>query len=202
MYYFVQSHIVFILFSSIFLPFGQEVSLAQRDIAKAVNIKESSIYYHFKNKQDILDSLVEKFESHMKELTDMLQASMSDSHNVNAFSWDWLREFYFEQYLFDTFCNQMMRFMMIEQFHNENMRMLYERYLFELPHKIQTQSFMMLSKLGILSEQQAIKVSNDFFASITMLTFKYLLKGKLTKTKKEAFSEETFTYINRMFQED
>ena len=23
--------------------------------------------------------------------------------------------------------------------------------------------------------------------------------GKLTKTKKEAFSEETFTYINRMF---
>ena len=82
------------------------------------------------------------------------------------------------------------------------MRMLYERYLFELPHKIQTQSFMMLSKLGILSEQQAIKVGNDFFASITMLTFKYLLNGKLTKTKKEAFSEETFTYINRMFQED
>ena len=74
-------------------------SVSIRDIAKAVNIKESSIYYHFKNKQDILDSLVEKFESHMKELTDMLQASMSDSHNVNAFSWDWLREFYFEQYV-------------------------------------------------------------------------------------------------------
>ena len=105
----------------------------------------------------------------MKELTDMLQASMSDSHNVNAFSWDWLREFYFEQYLFDTFCNQMMRFMMIEQFHNENMRMLYERYLFELPHKIQTQSFMMLSKLGILSEQQAIKVSNDFLQVLQCL---------------------------------
>jgi len=51
-------------------------SVSIRDIAKAVNIKESSIYYHFKNKQDILDSLVEKFESHMKELTDMLQAIM------------------------------------------------------------------------------------------------------------------------------
>ena len=43
---------------------------------------------------------------------------------------------------------------------------------------------------------------NTAYASITMLTFKYLLNGKLTKTKKEAFSEETFTYINRMFQED
>ena len=33
-------------------------SVSIRDIAKAVNIKESSIYHHFKNKQDILDSLV------------------------------------------------------------------------------------------------------------------------------------------------
>jgi len=41
-----------------------------------------------------------------------------------------------------------------------------------------------------------------FFASITMLTFKYLLNGELTKAKKEAFSEEAFTYINRMFLED
>lgn len=71
-----------------------------------------------------------------------------------------------------------------------------------LPHRIQTQSFMMLSKLGILNEQQATKVGNDFFASITMLTFKYLLNGELTKAKKEAFSEEAFTYINRMFRED
>ena len=177
-------------------------SVSIRDIAKAVNIKERSINYHFKNKQDILDSLVEKFESHMKELTDMLQASMSDSHNVNAFSWDWLREFYFEQYLFDTFCIQFLRFMLIVEFDLDNFRFLFVGFVFELPHKIQTQSFMMLSKLGILSEQQAIKVGNDFFASITMLTFKYLLTGKLTKTKKEAFSEETFTYINRMFQED
>ena len=173
-----------------------------RDIAKTVNIKESSIYYHFRNKQDILDSLVHKYESHIRELTNMLQAAMSDTNSMNSFSWDWLREYYFEQYLFDTFCNQMMRFMMIEQFHNENMRMSYERYLFELPHRIQTQSFMILTRFGVMNEQQATKLGNDFFANITTLTFKYLLNGELTKAKKEAFSEEAFTYINRMFRED
>ena len=147
-------------------------SVSIRDIAKTVNIKESSIYYHFKNKQDILDLLVEKYESHIKELTDMLQASMLNLHDISSVSWDWLREYYFEQYLFDTFCNQMMRFMMIEQFHNENMRRLYEHYLFELPHKIQTQSFMMLTRFGVMNEQQATKLGNDFFANITTLTFK------------------------------
>lgn len=173
-----------------------------RDIAKTVNIKESSIYYHFHNKQDILDSLVRKYESYIEELTNMLQAAMSDTNSMRSFSWDWLREYYFERYLFDPFCNQMMRFMMIEQFHNENMRRLYEHYLFELPHKIQTQSFMMLTRFGVMNEQQATKLGNDFFANITTLTFKYLLNGELTKEKKDAFSEEAFAYINGMFQEE
>ena len=44
-------------------------SVSIRDIAKAVNIKESSIYYHFKNKQDILDSLVELSLIHISEPT-------------------------------------------------------------------------------------------------------------------------------------
>ena len=32
-----------------------------RDICGAVGIKESTVYYHFKNKQDILDSLFIRF---------------------------------------------------------------------------------------------------------------------------------------------
>lgn len=170
-----------------------------RDIAKTVNIKESSIYYHFRNKQDILDSLVDKYESHIKELTNMLQAAMSGMDSMRSFSWDWLREYYFEQYLFDTFCNQMMRFMMIEQFHNENMRLLYEHYLFDLPRKIQTGAFMMLTQFGIMNEQQAEECGNDFFSKMTTLTFRYLLNGELTQAKKDAFCEEAFAYIDRIF---
>ncbi len=170
-----------------------------RDIARTVNIKESSIYYHFKNKQDILDSLVDKYENHIKELTDMLQTAMFEPNNFTSFSWDWLREFYFEKYLFDTFCNQMMRFMMIEQFHNENMRRLYEYYLFELPKKIQTESFMMLARFGIMNEQQAEQSANNFFANITTLTFKYLFNGELTQAKKDSFIEDVFNFINKMF---
>lgn len=172
-----------------------------RDIAKAVNIKESSIYYHFKNKQDILDSLVEKYEGHIRELTDMLQISMSELQNVSAFSWDWMRKYYFEQYLFDPFCNQMMRLMMLEQFHNEKINALYEHYLFELPQQIQVGTFMMLARLGIMNDQQAEKNGKDFFANISMLSFKYLLNGELTKEKKDAFVEEFFSYISGMFGE-
>lgn len=99
-------------------------SVSIRDMARKVGIKESSIYYHFKNKQDILDSLVAKYENHINGLIDKLQESMSGLNMGEPFSWDWLSEFYFEQYLFEPFCNQMMRFMMIEQSHNDEMRKL------------------------------------------------------------------------------
>ena len=39
-----------------------------RDICGEVGIKESTLYYHFINKKDILDSLVEKFRSHIDGL--------------------------------------------------------------------------------------------------------------------------------------
>ena len=61
---------------------------------------------------------------------------------------------------------------------------------------------MILTKFGMMNEQQAEKAGNDFFAYITMLTFQYLLTGELTKAKKDAFDQEVFAYINRMFQED
>ena len=167
-----------------------------RDIAKTVNIKESSIYYHFKNKQDILDSIVKKYEDHIKELTNILNTSIANMDSSIPFSFESMKAYYFEQYLFDPFCNQMMRFMMIEQFHNETMQALYDRYLFELPEMIQTGTFLMMSRMVIISEQQARMISRSFFTEMTMLTFRYLLNGKLTEEKKSIFCEKAFSYFN------
>ncbi|MDE6005883.1 MAG: TetR/AcrR family transcriptional regulator [Oscillospiraceae bacterium] len=171
-------------------------AVSVRDIAKTVNIKESSIYYHFKNKQEILDSMVKKYEDHIKELTNILNTSIADMDSSIPFSFESMKAYYFEQYLFDPFCNQMMRFMMIEQFHNETMQVLYDRYLFELPETIQTGTFLMMSRMGIISEQQARMISRSFFTEMTMLTFRYLLNGELTEKKKNIFCEKAFSYFN------
>ena len=43
-----------------FARFGY-TAVSIRDICKQVGIKESSVYYHFKNKQSILDELINRF---------------------------------------------------------------------------------------------------------------------------------------------
>ena len=121
-----------------------------RDICGEVGIKESTLYYHFKNKKDILDSLIAKFKAHIdsllvhvdeitaepdkkkKKKSDEIGAQMMDSYMMDS-------------YLFDPFCNLMLRLMMIEQFHNEEIRELYEKTLFTDPYEIQLNVFNRLA---------------------------------------------------------
>ena len=90
-----------------------------------------------------------------------------------------MKDFFFEKYLFDPFCNQVMRLMMIEQFHDEKLQVLYNRYLFELPEKIQMETFRMLSRNGIMSEDESVRISKMFFSVMTTLTSKLLKKKML-----------------------
>ena len=171
-------------------------AVSVRDIAGSVNIKESSIYYHFKNKQDILDSIVKKFEEHISGLTDILNTAVSGTDLSKPFSFDAMRTYFFEQYLFDPFCNKMIRFMMIEQFSDEKMQSLYEHYLFELPERIQTGTFLLMSRNGLMSAQQAGQIGQAFFSRMTTLTFRYLLNGDLTEDKKRLFCEKAFSFFD------
>ena len=168
-----------------------------RDICGAVGIKESSLYYHFKNKRDILDSLMRKYEDHVSSLLHVLRSASVP--NGGGFSLDWLDIYFFEQYLFDPFCNRMMRLMLIEQFHNEVIREAYERWLFVEPYQIQTSVFVMLAKIGLISEADASRMEHDFFATTTMLTFKYLLNGDLSQERKDAFRKEAHDYMELLF---
>ncbi len=181
---------------SLFSTSGYE-AVSIRDICGAVGIKESSLYYHFKNKRDILDSLMCKYEDHVSSLLQVRRSASAP--NGGGFSLDWLDIYFFEQYLFDPFCNRMMRLMLIEQFHNEEIRKAYERWLFVEPYQIQTSVFAMLTETGLISEAGAHRMGHDFFATTTMLTFKYLLNGDLSQERKDAFRKEAHDYMELLF---
>lgn len=169
-----------------------------RDICGAVGIKESTVYYHFKNKQDILDSLFIRFEEHVDSLLKVLHSPDAWNHSQSP-SFGWIDTYFFDQYLLDPFCNRMMRLMLIEQLHNKEIQQKYSRWLFEEPYRIEMSVFETLSQLGIMSKESSEQTGKGFYAYITMLVFKYLLNGKLTARKKNAFCEEAHSYIASSF---
>lgn len=168
-----------------------------RDICGEVGIKESTLYYHFKNKMDILDSLIAKFKEHIEGLLIHIDEMPSGkTKKKNAGSTDIIDSYMMDSYLFDPFCNLMIRLMMIEQFHNEEMRALYEKTMFTDPYDIYLRVFRMLATKGTFHESQVDAIVRRYHAYMTMLTYRYLLNGELTEERKKAYKKEVHALMN------
>ena len=171
-----------------------------RDICGEVGIKESTLYYHFKNKKDILDSLIDKFKTHIEELlvhTDEIDGkpSVFEDKTENDKGIHMMYSYMMDSYLFDPFCNLMLRLMMIEQFHNEEIRELYEKMIFNDPYEIQLNIFRRLAANGVIPGEDIEALVKDFHSHLTTLTFKYLLNGDLTEERKAAYKNEVWEYM-------
>ncbi len=172
-----------------------------RDICGEVGIKESTLYYHFKNKKDILDSLVEKFRTHIDGLlthVDEITEKPAEKKGKNIEN-QMVDSYMMDSYLFDPFCNLMLRLMMIEQFHNEEIRALYEKTLFTDPLEIQMNIFKKLAATGVFPEKDVEWIVKEYHSYMTMLTFKYLLNGELTEKRKKAYQKEVHDLMTRRF---
>ncbi|MCR5384559.1 MAG: TetR/AcrR family transcriptional regulator [Saccharofermentans sp.] len=172
-----------------------------RDICGEVGIKESTLYYHFKNKKDILDSLIEKFRNHIDGFLSHIDEIPGDGQQKKGKKNDIasskiMDTYMMDSYLFDPFCNLMIRLMMIEQFHNEEIRVLYEKTLFTDPYEIYMNVFKRLAAQGAFPEEQAEIIVRQYHAYMTMLTYKYLLNGELTEERKKAYAKEVHKIMN------
>ena len=171
-----------------------------RDICGEVGIKESTLYYHFKNKMDILDSLIAKFKDHisglLSHIDEIPKNPSGKTKKKNAGSTDIIDSYMMDSYLFDPFCNLMIRLMMIEQFHNEELRALYEKTMFTDPYEIYLRVFKMLAAQGAFSESQVDAIVRRYHAYMTMLTFRYLLNGELTEERKKAYKKEVHALMS------
>ena len=178
-----------------------------RDICGEVGIKESTLYYHFKNKKDILDSLINKFREHIDSLlVHVDEIDGAPDKNIKTKTKkdqetgiQVMDSYMMDSYLFDPFCNLMLRLMMIEQFHNEEIRALYEKTLFTDPYEIQMSVFKKMATAGAFPQEQVEWFVKEYHSYMTMLTFKYLLNGELTAKRKKAYTKEVHDFMAAKF---
>ena len=116
-----------------------------RDICAQVNIKESSVYYHFKNKQAIFDELLHRFEQVATDMMIRLEQSLSvQSCFMEKPFYQTVCDTFFENYFMDDFCNKIMRLLLIEQFGNSEVQKIYDCWMFEKPLEFQSKVFYTL----------------------------------------------------------
>lgn len=172
-----------------------------RDICGQVQIRESSVYYYFKNKQAIFDELLCQFQEKANSMMSQLENSLTDNNSYNNNFYMQVCDCYFENYLMDEFCNKIMRLLLIEQMNNEKMQQIYDKWLFSEPLKFQSKVFSKLMEIGFIKKNDNDYLAVKYYAPIFLFAQKWLFSKKLSDENKNAFRLDAYKHIERFFKE-
>lgn len=173
-----------------------------RDICKRVNIKESSVYYHFKNKQAILDEILSRFgEAASTAMRELEEEAGSTKISLNEIFFGLIGNRFFEKYLMDGFCNMVLRLLLIEQAGNSGLQEIYDRWIFEEPLAFQQRMFELLAKNGVIKSRDSRYLAIKYYGPAYMFAQRWLFCGELSEERKQAFRKDIFRHIQKLFNE-
>lgn len=161
-------------------------SSSVRDIAAKIGIKDSSLYFHYRNKQAILDSLMDKFirtsEQMMAFLSEVIEniTAIDDEHFFNV------TEQYIQNYFMDRFIGRFIMVMNHERSHNEQLREQYICWCIKKPIEFQTTMIEKLQNIGYLKKLDAQHIALEYYAPIFLL-FNQYMNHNYTDKDKETF---------------
>ena len=148
-----------------------------RDIADAVGIKDSSLYNHYKSKQEIFDYVIKKYEKSFQEKffsfykKDEVSADsiilFNDSEMVSK-----LGRQLFISFVSDDDNNRLRKLLVTEMHHNNEIKKIYASYLKE-PIVWTTILFKKMMSTGILVKTDAQPLAYEFMAPIYTLLTEY-----------------------------
>lgn len=155
-------------------------AISVRDIAKAVGIKASSLYNHFKNKQDIFDTIINKYSEHVKKFLERINPSNICSdiklNNTKHIS----DELYFKKsmdmfkfYLEDEYMIKFRKLLTIEQFKNNKIANLYNELFIDDILNFQVKIFEVLMNSNILVKKDPYILALQFYSPVFLLFYKF-----------------------------
>lgn len=151
-----------------------------RDIASQVGVRESALYKHFKNKQDILDSIMVVMNERIElayqenEVPEVITEDVSQAYKelslekLCEIAWN-----LFSLFTKDPVVSNYRRLLMREQFGNEQAARQYgESYLLGVVHK-QGKTFAKLVEGKLFREENPEIIALQFYGPILLLFQQY-----------------------------
>ncbi|MFT8351243.1 TetR/AcrR family transcriptional regulator [Clostridium saccharoperbutylacetonicum] len=154
-------------------------AISVRDIAKSVGIKASSLYNHFKNKQDILDTIISKYSAYISNFFDhtMHNCYINEIviNKIKYFS----EEYFFKDsieifmfYLKDEYVVKFRKLLIIEQFNNSEIANIYNKIFVEDILNFHTNIFELLMDENVVIKKDPYILALQFYSPAFLLFYK------------------------------
>jgi len=174
-------------------------AVSVRDISGAVGIKESSLYNHFKNKQDIFDTILKEYSNRWDAIFNNLQITGEDMEfavdsrtiemykNMTNEDFAQIAGTIFDYYMTDEINVKFRRMLTIEQYRSEDIAKLFRKISFDDSIEYQAQLFDALIKTGCFIEVDPYILAIEFFSPIFLIFYKYDNKNEELQNAKKLF---------------
>jgi len=153
-----------------------------RDIAGAMDMKQSALYNHFKNKDEILETLVSELTSSAivtifndKEVSELHKQGKSLLMSIATT---------FKLIGFDGQNEALLKLLMQEIYRNERIREIYNEYFYQENVKKLSSLFFMMMQDEMIKSSDPLLLANEFFSPL----FFYQMQVSLLKLDKKSTS--------------
>ena len=176
-----------------------------RDIAGQLNMTQAALYKHYKNKQDIFDSIIERMKENERARAGEYNMPAVDEpaggEGYASLSVSQLKLYSLIMFLYwteDPFASSCRKMLSLEQYHNYQASMLYQQYLiggqFDYMEKIITE----LIKQGQWAKGDARSMAVEFYGTILAMIFIY--DGAEDKEKVKADLKEHIGRVTKKYK--
>jgi len=181
-----------------------------REIAYAVGIKESSLYNHFKNKQDIFDSIINEYSGRWEAIFSNISLTgddkqiVADDRTINMYKEmnnDQFTEIagtIFDYYMTDDINVKLRKVLTIEQYRSPYLAELFRKISFEESLEFQAQLFKGLMDAGCFIKTDPYILALEFFSPIFLIFYKYDKDPESIQKGKDLFLRH-ITHFNKMY---
>jgi len=171
-----------------------------RELCGAVGIKESSVYYHFTNKQEIFESLLHDF----KEIIASMQRNFdSKTKVITGFSEESfiaVGRTYLTNCLLDKRILKFIRMLSIEQHVNKEAAKLYQELLFEAPLKKNEKAIEKLIASGCFRDGDIPYMAEEYYAPLFCIFQRYFSSGNVTDEILKQANERLAAHLRCYFR--
>jgi len=148
-------------------------AVSVREIARAVGIRESSIYNHYKNKEAILDAIIDYFMSELT-LSNPPEEEMEKLMETPELFFEVGARAFIER-MSAPKTEKIWRIISIELYHNEKIRELFKKELLEVPIRAWEEIFTKMMEKNVIKRVDPKILAYEYFSFAIYLYFEYFV---------------------------
>lgn len=172
-----------------------------RNISGKVGIKESTIYYYFKNKQDIYDNLILDFKAITSTIQENFDHEFSKATQVDKPSFILVGITFLNKYLLNEKILKLLRMLMIEQHVNSCAAALFRQVMFDDPLRQNEMVFELMITKGYFKKHDTKAMAVEYYAPIFLTFLRYFSTNDVTETSVNEANAIVTTHLSNFYEQ-